>query len=83
MASMVSMGISVISLVERHGRIIAGERAVAPDIGAEIWIRVEFERSDQEPWQKARKRVRFVFGFLVIDTSIPQTSRKRDSAAIA
>lgn len=54
---MVSMDISLISLRERHGRVTARARALAPDAGAEIWIKVGFERSAQEPWQEARERV--------------------------
>ena len=58
---MVKMEISVISLVERHGTVTARARALAlaraPDVSAQIWIKVEFERGEQEPWQAARHRV--------------------------
>jgi hypothetical protein len=54
---MVKMEISVISLVERHGTVTARARALAPDVSAQIWTKVEFERGEQEPWQAARHRV--------------------------
>lgn len=55
--AMEEMRIRMVSLVERHGRITARARATAASIGAQIWIKVEFERSEQEPWQEARDRV--------------------------
>ncbi len=46
---MEKMQVSLVSVVERHGTVVARARALAPAAGAEIWIRVEFERSDCEP----------------------------------
>lgn len=51
------MQISLVSLVQRHGTVTARARALAPAVGAEIWIKVEFEQSDREPWGEARDRV--------------------------
>jgi len=31
-----------LSLVERHGTVVARARALAPGVGAQIWLRVEF-----------------------------------------
>lgn len=44
------MQIRLISVVDRA-------RAVAPTAGAEIWIHVEFQRSEHESWAEARDRV--------------------------
>ncbi len=41
--------ISLISVVERNGKAVARARALAPDAGAEIWLKVVFEPSDREP----------------------------------
>lgn len=54
---MVGMGICLISLVERHGTVTARARALAPAVGAQFWIKVEFVRNEQKPWQEARDRV--------------------------
>ena len=51
------MEISIISLVQRHEHVIVRARASARDAGTQIWIQVEFERSDREPWTEARDRV--------------------------
>lgn len=51
------MDIKLISLAQRHGRCIARARALAPAAGAEIWIKVEFERGDHGPWQAAYDRM--------------------------
>lgn len=54
---MVSMEISIISLVQRHELVTAWANALASDARTQIWIKVEFERSDREPWTEARDRV--------------------------
>lgn len=54
---MEKMDLDLVSLVARHGTVTAYARATAPDAGAEIWIKVMFERSEQEPWEEARTRV--------------------------
>ena len=51
------MEVSMISLVERHGGDTARTRALTPDAAAKNWLRVEFERSDGEPWQEALDKV--------------------------
>ena len=54
---MVSMEISIISLVRHHEHVTVWANALAPDVGTQIWIKVEFERSDGELWTEARDRV--------------------------
>ncbi len=54
---MVSMEISIISLVQRHEHVAVWAKALARDVGTQIWIKVEFERSEREPWTEARDRV--------------------------
>lgn len=54
---MVSMEISIISLVRHHEHVTVWAKALAPDVGTQIWIKVEFERSDRELWTEARDRV--------------------------
>jgi hypothetical protein len=55
--SMVSMEISIISLVQRDEHVTVRAKALARDAGTQIWIKVEFERSDRELWTEARDRV--------------------------
>ena len=54
---MVGIEASIISLGQCHEHVSARARALTPDVGAEIWIKVEFERSTLEPWEEARDRV--------------------------
>ncbi len=51
------MNINIDSVVQRNGMVIARARALVPSVGARIWIRLEFELSDREPWLEARDRV--------------------------
>tara|TARA_R110000782_G_scaffold205451_1_gene293757 strand:- start:506 stop:682 length:177 start_codon:yes stop_codon:yes gene_type:complete len=51
------MEISIISLVRHHEDVTVWANALAPDVGTQIWIKVEFERSDRELWTEARDRV--------------------------
>ena len=54
---MVKMDLQVISLILYDGRVIARALATAPATCAEISVKLEFERGEQEPWQEARDRV--------------------------
>ena len=49
--------ISLISVVERDGKVVGRARALAPAVGAKIWVEVVFEPSDRDPWSQAYDRV--------------------------
>ena len=51
------MEITIVSLVQRHEHVTVWANALASAEGTQIWIKVEFERSNCEPWAEARDRV--------------------------
>ncbi len=56
LAGVVKVEISLISLRERNGMVVARANALAPAAGSEIWIKVEFERGECEPSEEAWDR---------------------------
>ena len=49
--------IRLISVVERHGTVVARAWALASDAGGKILVEVVFENSERKLWQDARDRV--------------------------
>lgn len=44
-------------MLERNGKVVARARALAPAVGAKIWVEVAFEPSDYDPWSQAYDRL--------------------------